>query len=260
MLRLIILLFALSLGLSRAQTPNPSELELKDLDLSNWDCRDKLEGAAKTQDGKERNPQKNRSPVDLAGMNIIALDTAGFLARVADYDRKIGGRYRRDLTPAQKEQLASCEKEIVSLTGWLVLAYPSWPLETANCRSDQFRDWHLELVAQPSDHAPKVGDPAAIVAEITPRTEREIYRSGIRIQNLAGFVRLPDNTPRETAGGKAHKICVTGFLLWDDEHNAPNKDIGPKIQGFGPEGYHHPWRLTAWEIHPVLKIEDLGTK
>lgn len=261
MLRVIILLLASSLLVFPGQMPTaePEDLELKDLDLTDWDCVNKPEGAAKTQDGKERNPQKNRAPVDLAGRNIPSLDIAGFLARVADYDGKIGAKRRRDLTPEQKEQLAKFEKEIVSVTGWLVMAYPSWPPETANCKSDKIRDWHLELTAEPADHSPRVGDPTALVAEITPRTERSIYRSGARIQDLAAFLRLPDNTTQATAGGKAHKIRVTGYLLWDDEHNG-TYDIGTKIERFTPNGYHNPWRLTAWEIHPVLKIEDLGTK
>ena len=45
---------------STAQLP-----ELRDLDLNGWDCLTKLEGAAKTQDGQERNRQKSgglRSP------------------------------------------------------------------------------------------------------------------------------------------------------------------------------------------------------
>lgn len=239
-------------------TPVPeSDLELKDLDLSKWDCPP--EGAAKTPDGKERNPRKNRAPIDLAGKEIPSLDIAGFLKRVAEYDTKIGAKRRRNLTPEQKEQLATFENEIVSVTGWLVMAYPSWPPETANCKSTEIRDWHLEITAEPSAHAPQIGDPTAVVAEITPRTERTVWQSGVRIQNLAAFVRLPDNKPRATKGGKPHKIRLTGYLLWDDEHNGA-ADVGTKVERFSPVGYHNPWRLTAWEVHPVLKVEDLGTK
>ncbi|MEP7015418.1 MAG: hypothetical protein ABI925_08265 [Verrucomicrobiota bacterium] len=263
MLRVIVLLLALPIAelwaQSYPQTATPEDLELKDLDLTTWDCRDKSEGLAKTQDGKERNPQKNRPPVDLAGINIPSLDIAGFLAKVVAYDQKIGAKHRRDLAAEQKEQLITFEKEIVSVTGWLIMAYPSWPPETTNCKSDKIRDWHLEMTSEPVDHAPQIGDPTAAVAEITPRTERTIYRSNIRIQNLAAFVRLPDNKTQATTGGKAHKIRVTGYLLWDDEHNG-TYDVGTKVERFTANGYHNPWRLSAWEIHPVLKIEDLGTK
>ena len=232
------------------------DLDLQDLDLTNWDCLTKPEGSAKTQDGKERNRQKNRSPIGLAGTNIVSLDTAGFLARAGDHDRKIELKHRRALTADQKQQLETVEKEIVSLTGWLVLAYRGVP-ESTNCRSEQIRDFHLELFAEPADHPPQAGDPTPIICEITPRTESLLYRANVRIQNLAAFIRLPDNSFKPS-GGQAHKVRVTGYLMWDDDHNT-SADVGGNIQWFSPNGYHHPWRSTAWEIHPVMKIEDLGT-
>jgi len=254
-LRLVsFLLICLSLS-AVAQLP-----ELKDLDLRGWDCG--LEGAAKTQDGKERNQQKNRSAIDLAGLKIASFDTAAFLARVADYDRQIEKKHRREMNPAEKEKVAELEKQIVSVTGWLVLAYQGVP-ETTNCKSADFLDWHLELSPAPADHSAQVGDPTPIICEITPRTQALLFRSGIRIQNLAAFFRLPDLSFTST-GSKPHKIRVTGFLMWDDEHNKADTDIGTTIEWFdvmaGKQGYHHPWRSTGWEIHPVVKIEDLGTE
>jgi hypothetical protein len=53
---------------------------------------------------------------------------------------------------------------------------------------------------------------------------------------------------------KARKIRVTGYLLWDDEHNG-SADVGSTVQYFSNNGFHHLWRSTAWEIHPVMKIE-----
>jgi hypothetical protein len=105
----------------------------------------------------------------------------------------------------------------------------------------------------PSDHPPSVGDPTAIICEITPRTERTIFRDGVRIQALAGFFRLQDASYHAT-GHKAQKVRVTGYLLWDDDHDG-NADVGSTIQWFSKNGLHHPWRSTAWEIHPVMKIE-----
>jgi len=232
--------------------------ELRELDLSGWDCVSKLEGAAKTQDGKERNQQKNRSPIDLAGIKVAPFDAATFLAQVAGYDRQIEKKHRRDLSPAQKEQVITLEKQIVSITGWLVLAYQGVP-ETTNCRSKDFLDWHLELSPESADHPAQLGDPTPIICEITPRTQTLLYRSGVRIQKLAAFLRLPDNSFAPT-GSKAHRIRVTGYLMWDDEHNKDDSDVGSHIGWFSNEGYHHPWRATGWEIHPVLKIEDLGTE
>jgi hypothetical protein len=226
---------------------------------SGWNCGSNPEGAAKRQDGRERNQQKNRSPVDLNGIKPAAFDFAAFLARMNDYDRQIEKNHRRNLDAAGKTKVAELEKQIVSLTGWLVLAYRSPIPESTNCGSEDFQDWHLELSPAPADHPAQIGDPTPIICEITPRTEPLLYRNGVRVQKLAAFFRLPDNSFVPTSG-KPHKIRVTGFLLWDDEHNKPDADVGSTIGWFSKEGYHHPWRASGWEIHPVLRVEDLGTE
>jgi hypothetical protein len=248
-----LFLFVICAAGAVAQLP-----ELREVELVGWNCLQKPEGAAKTEDGKERNVQKNRSAIELTGINIPSFNTATFLGRVAEYDRQIGRKHRRELTPAQEEQVTALEKQILSLTGWLVLAYQGVP-ESTNCRSKDFLDWHLELSPEAADHPVRVGDPTPIICELTPRTQALLYRSGVRIQKLAAFLRLPDNSFAAT-GSKPHKIRVTGYLLWDDEHNKADTDVGSFIGWFSKESYHHPWRSTAWEIHPVMKIEDLGTE
>jgi hypothetical protein len=75
------------------------------------------------------------------------------------------------------------------------------------------------------------------------------------MQALAGFIRAPNFTIEPT-GHAARKVRVTGYLLWDDEHNG-SADVGTTILSFGANKYHQPWRSTAWEIHPVIKIEAL---
>lgn len=258
MWRLRPAIFLFGCGLLAAETQTTPQIpELRAVEATSWECSAHLEGSAKTEDGKERNRQKNRPPADLTNQKILALNTAAFLARAAEYDSKLQLKHRRFFSSAQKEQLQGFEKDVVSLTGWLIMAYHGVP-ETANCRSKDFLDWHLELSEKPADHPPQIGDPTPIQCEITPRTEAAIYASGVRIQKLAASIRLPDNTVQRT-GAKPHRIRVTGYLLWDDEHNGPN-DIGSTVQWFTSEGYHHPWRSTAWEVHPVLKIEDLGTE
>ena len=128
--------------------------------------------------------------------------------------------------------------------------------ETTNCKSDQFLDWHLEVFAQSSDHSPQIGDATPIICEITPRTEAAIYRSGVRLQTVLGFLRLPDNSVQKAAA-RPQTVRVTGYLMWDDEHGSAH-DVGTTVKRFSPNGYHNPWRSSAWEIHPVLKLEDLS--
>src|SRR4029453_4028678 len=126
-------------------------------------------------------------------------------------------------------------------------------LGTTNCASATFHDWHLELFENPSDPAPQVGDPTPIVCEITPRTERVIYRDNVRIQSLAEFFRLQDVSYQAT-GHDGCKVRVTGYLLWDDDHNG-SADVGSTIEWIGSNGFHHPWRSTVWEVHPIIKIK-----
>jgi hypothetical protein len=229
--------------------------DLRDLEVTGWDCANQFDGTAQSQDAKERNRMKNRwPPGDLSAFPVDALDTAGLLRKVAAYDASLQSKRRGELTDAQKGELDQYENQIVSLTGWLVLEYPG-PPETTNCGSPVFHDWHLEIFENPSDHAPQEGDPTPIICEITPRTEQRIYRDGVRIQSLAGFFRLPDVSYHAT-GHDACKVRVTGYLLWDDDHNGI-ADVGTSVQYFSNNGFHHPWRSTAWEIHPVIKIEVL---
>jgi hypothetical protein len=228
--------------------------ELKEIDLAAWDCRDHPGGSAATPDGVERNTLKNRSVIDLAGLQIQQLDTRSFLRKFAPFETQTKGMRRKDLRAALRPRLDPLEKEIVSFTGYLVLAYAG-PPESTNCGSTDFHDWHLELFQKPLDHAPKIGDPTPIICEITPRTQNAIFRDNIRMQALAGFIRAPDFTIEPT-GHAARKVRVTGYLLWDDEHNG-SADVGKTIRSVGANKYHHPWRSTAWEIHPVIKIEAL---
>jgi hypothetical protein len=199
---------------------------------------------------------KNRSPSDLAGLNLKSMDMAAFLQYGAAFDAQTKATRRKDLSAALRPQLDPREKEVVSVVGYLVLAYAG-PPESTNCASTDFHDWHLELFETSLDHAPQIGDPTPIICEITPRTQNGIFHDKIRMQALAGFIRAPDMTIEPT-GHAARKIRVTGYLLWDDEHNGA-ADVGTVIRTFGANKYHQPWRRTAWEIHPVIKIEALDS-
>jgi hypothetical protein len=238
------------------QPPKISEdRELKEFDLTGWNCLNHLEGSARTPDAIERNRLKNRSGLDLTTTRVRAMDTTSFLAEVATFDAETRRKRRKDLSPSQKAELDGREKQLVSLTGYLVLAYAG-PPESTNCGSVDFHDWHLEVVAKPSDHPPEVGDPTPIICEITPRTQNAIYRDHIRIQGLAAFVRAPDFLSYEPTRHAARKIRLTGCFLWDDDHNGL-ADVGSTIRSIGANKFHQPWRSTAWEIHPVVKIEAL---
>lgn len=255
LLRSLLVAAVFAITATGTRPPRLSEdRELKEVNLSGWDCLNRFEGTAKTADGVERNRLKNRSAPDLAGARIASLDTAAFLKELAAFDAQTKGKRRKDLSPVQKTELDQREKQLVSLTGYLVLAYAG-PPESTNCGNVDFHDWHLEVLAAPADHAPEVGDSTPIICEITPRTQNAIYRDHIRLQALAAFIRAPDLS-YEPAQRPARKIRLTGYLLWDDDHNGA-ADVGATIRWIGANKYHHPWRSTAWEIHPVVRIETL---
>ena len=232
------------------------DLELRDLDLSGWTCLNKPSGSARHPAEAERNLSKNRS----AMLNTPSTphDLKSFLERVRDFDRQLGNpRGHSELNAEQKVKLLEIEKEVVTLTGWLVLAYAG-PGESTNCADPEYHDWHLELLEAPLDHAPRLGDSTAVICEITPRTERDLYRHGIRLNALAAYIRLEDNTPQPT-GHSPHKLRVTGLVMWDDAHSSRG-EVGATIAKFDAQGLARPWRSTAWELHPIWEVVDLGTK
>src|SRR3954469_17067341 len=227
----IVIAAAMALaGLARVSVAQhiSEDRELKELDLTTWNCVNRAEGSGRSPDTAERNRLKNRFAVDLSSVAVTSFDTAGFLQHVAAFDAETKGKRRKDLSPEQKRRLEILEAPLVSLTAYLVLAYPG-PTESTNCSSLDFHDWHLEVFDEPVDHPPQPGDPTPIICEITPRTQNAIYRDGIRIQELAAFFRRTDVT-YESTGHKAQKVRVTGYLLWDDEHNDNTKDIGATIR------------------------------
>jgi hypothetical protein len=248
-IRLVVLILA---ALISRKIAFAYDTELRDLDVSRWFCHDKHTGTATQPDEQERNLMKNRNAPGILPLNVEQLDNASFLKKVAAYDAQLRVERRAELDQTRKDQLRAFENQIVSLTGWLVLAYPGQG-ESTNCNDATFHDWHLEVFRQSSDHPPQPGDPTPIICEVTPRTERLLYNQGVRLLSLAAFIRLSDNTYQST-GHLPRKIRVTGYLMWDDLHNDP-KTVGPKVKFVGNDKLHHPWRATAWEVPPILKLE-----
>jgi hypothetical protein len=245
-----------TIGISFLVVPQifAADTELRNLDIQGWSCLEQRAGAAKTQDEIERNEMKNRSVADLTQAKVESLDVASFSKKVAEYDAQLKVQSRKELSPAGKQLLANIESQLVSVQGWLNLAY-SGLAESTNCNSSYFHDWHLEIYGALSEHPPSIGQQTAIICEITPRTEQEIYRDNVRLKTLAGFIRNagicePTNHPSQL-------VKVTGYLMWDDAHNN-SADVGPTVQYLSPDGLNHPWRSTAWEIHPVMKVEVIG--
>ncbi|MBA2524858.1 MAG: hypothetical protein H0V18_03600 [Pyrinomonadaceae bacterium] len=103
--------------------------------------------------------------------------------------------------------------------------------ELANCYCG--RDTHIHIAMRPdapsSEH---------VVLETTPRIE-----AWARTQ---GWDWSEETLKRKLLG---RLVLFEGWLLFDSGHAMESENIAP--------GTPHNWRATAWEIHPVTKIEVL---
>jgi hypothetical protein len=253
----------ISLMMIACSSTSGDQVELRKIDTSRWPHSNDREGSDTSASGKRRNLQKNRAFTN--AKPVANWTVSEFVTKVQAYDQALmlAGRTRRDIerNAAAVKALKRCEDKIVSVMGYLVLAYAAGKEDT-NYGSAEFHDWHLEIFERPNDRVPTVGDPTPIICEVTRFTERQLFDKGIRLQPLISEWRAKSNgrIGYHRSGHVAHKVRITGYLFWDDEHNEAGKDVGPRVADIETSAmaFHHPWRLTAWEIHPVTNIEDLG--
>jgi hypothetical protein len=106
-------------------------------------------------------------------------------------------------------------------------------MEAANCFSHRERDLHIHVAARPD--APRR---EWLVAEVTPRTRRQASGRGLDWS--------ADALRKELVGRRCR---FEGWLLFDREHADEAENTAPGARGN--------WRGTAWELHPVTRIEVL---
>ena len=119
------------------------------------------------------------------------------------------------------------------ITGYVYDVKPGG-VETCNCKAKDpdLRDTHIELLANPMNDAKL----QRVIVEITPR-----MRDFMKIKN--------ENWSTKSLRDKllGRWVCFSGWLLFDAEHDNQSENTNP--------GRDRNWRATAWEIHPVTKIE-----
>jgi hypothetical protein len=116
------------------------------------------------------------------------------------------------------------------IEGYVVSVAPARP-ELANCFCG--RDTHIHIAARP-DAPPN----EHVVVETTPRIEEWARNQG--------WDWSAETLKQRLVGRLVH---FEGWLLFDSGHAKESENIAPGAQGN--------WRLTAWEIHPVTRIEVL---
>lgn len=121
--------------------------------------------------------------------------------------------------------------------------------ESCNCKTTfaHYCDTHIDVY--PSKNSPKADGHNRFVVEVTRR---------IRILAWQGLLESNIGKDWSTSGLqklKGKRVRFSGYLYFDTDHaqeawvNDPQNKIG--LVG-------NNWRETAWEIHPVMKIEVLN--
>jgi len=114
-------------------------------------------------------------------------------------------------------------------------------------------DIHLEL----EERLPPPGsrDHSYVTAEITPRWTRD--HPGWRYERLLSTF-LPDNGGNVTTWGRApRRVRLTGWLLYDWQYDPgllPGRGPAPDNRA-RDDGSARRRRVSAWELHPVTRIE-----
>lgn len=107
--------------------------------------------------------------------------------------------------------------------------------ESVNChtKDPKYKDTHIVLTLDPMSN----DESKDVIVEVTPQWREVVAKDGVDWST---------STLRKEYLGKW--IRVTGWLMFDVEH---------KAQSANTRGRGKVWRATAWEIHPITKIEPL---
>lgn len=173
-------------------------------------------------------PEGTAKTTRLAELNRLK-NRANF-ATQADIDTAI--TLKKMLVPGNDEKRWNKTKA-AKITGYVCDVKPGG-IETCNCKTKEIdeRDTHIELLADPM-HDNKM---LRMVVEVTPRMRLQVKEQGLDWST---------KTLRDKLLGRW--VSFTGWLLFDEEHANQAENTKP--------GREKNWRATAWEIHPVTKIE-----
>ena len=127
------------------------------------------------------------------------------------------------------------DSHAASITGY-VANVKVGGVESVNCHTHdpKYRDTHIELTLSPLHDS----EGRHVIVEVTPQWRLQVSADGIDWST---------QTLRRSLLGRW--VRITGWLFYDEEHaNASTNTARPGA---------HVWRATAWEIHPITKIEVL---
>lgn len=107
-------------------------------------------------------------------------------------------------------------------------------VETCNCKTKDksIRDTHIEIVLDPMNETKS----KRFIVEITPRLREQMKKQGVNWST---------NAIRDKFLGRW--VLVEGWMFFDEEHDSQSENTSPNRESN--------WRATAWEIHPITKLE-----
>lgn len=128
-----------------------------------------------------------------------------------------------DLLAPGNDTARFTSEQYVTVSGYVVYYAPG-DAESCNCHSDDKKNHDVHIYIGKKKNSKKKD---CIIVDITPP-----YKSShsIDLKKLKG-----------------KKVSVTGYLMFDFEHKGNAANTCMKCTRI--------WRRTAWEIHPVVKIE-----
>jgi hypothetical protein len=115
--------------------------------------------------------------------------------------------------------------DYVIVTGY-VIGIKGGGLESCNCKSKNEADHDIHIYIGKTPNSEKQD---CFIVEITPKFKS---LNKIDYQKLIG-----------------RKVTVTGYLFFDEEHKGNARNTCKKCTKL--------WRKTVWEVHPVVKIEEV---
>lgn len=138
-------------------------------------------------------------------------------------------------TDPQAQYLKAEETKAVVLEGFLALTKDGGQ-EGVNCNSNTRLDTHMELVDDNTED-PRTNRSRHVVAEVTPWFHDAV--PAWSTQNLGQYASYISDYKAPAEKNPPTKIRVYGYLFFDEAHATGARS----------------WRGTAWEVHPITKIE-----
>ncbi|PYS49151.1 MAG: hypothetical protein DMF68_10915 [Acidobacteria bacterium] len=146
--------------------------------------------------------------------------------------------------PANNTKFTPSKK--VWVTGFVASIDPGGFQETCNCKRNDLRDVHINIVADASEANDQT---KYVVVEFTPRWEKKF-----------GFDDSDYKAMRQKVEDqiKGKWVKFSGWMLYDFIHANASQSTAPSNPVCPNDGKEHTgcnWRATPWEVHPVTAFE-----